>query len=127
MSVPGANTLVDVFRDADADAPAVDRDVDAWGDDVDTPRDDVPGGSTDEPFLSGVVAAIFVQQERVPVDGDLRTVLTVSGRVEPGTDVRRGDRLVDSDGAAYSVNYATEPKLGPNRPLYVHLDLTRVS
>lgn len=111
--VPGANALVDVLRDSVAD------DVDEYGDPMET-----VSGST---VLTGVPMAIFEESQRVPVDGDLRTVRVVRGRAPAGTDVRPGDRLQDADGALFSVTAVVEQKLNINRPLYVRVELVRTS
>ena len=113
MIVPGVNAVVDVLRDAAS------GDADGFGDEVET-------GST--AVLTGVPAFIFEESQQQPVDGDLRVIRMVRGRVAAGTDVRVGDRLRDGAGAVYSVTTVTEPQLGMNRPpLYRRLELMRSS
>lgn len=121
------NTTVDVFRDADADSPVADRDTDVFGDEVETPRDAVPGGSTDEPFLAAEPALIVSEAVVGVVDGNARTLRRPVARMRPGIDVRDGDRLVDADGAVYSVDTVQRPRFSPSRLLDVRLELTRVS
>jgi hypothetical protein len=121
------NTRVDVFRDADSSAPVVDRDVDPWGDEIETPRDDVPGGSTDEPLHAAEPALIVSESVNAGTDANPRVVRRPIARMRPDIDVREGDRLVDVDGAVYSVDTVTRPRFDLSRLLDVRLELTRVS
>lgn len=121
------NTRVDVFRDADSDAPAVDRDVDAWGDEIETPRDVVPGGSTDEPLLTGEPALIVSEAVNAGTDANPVVIRRPIARMRPDVDVREGDRLVDVDGVTYSVVTVTRPRFSLSRLLDVRLELSRTS
>lgn len=121
------NTVVDVFRDADADGAVVDRDVDPFGDEVETPRDAIPGGSTDEPYLTDEPALIVSEQIVGMVDGNARTIRRPIARMRPEIDVRAGDRLRDPDGVIYTVNTVERPRFSPTRLLDVRLELTRAS
>lgn len=115
------NTYVDVFRDADADSPTGERDVDAYGDEVDTPR------SADAPFLAREPALIVSEQILAASDGNVRTVRRPIARMRPDLDVRAGDRLRDLDGSFYSVETVQRPRFSPTRLLDVRLELTRTS
>lgn len=121
------NTFVDVFRDADADASVADRDVDVFGDEVETLRDATPGGSTDEPLLVAEPMLIVSEAVNAGTDASPRVVRRPIGRARPDLDVRAGDRLVDVDGAVYTVDSVTRPRFSPTRLLDVRLELTRAS
>lgn len=73
-----ANAVVSVMRG---------ERVDEFGDTV----------NVDIPVVQGVVAAIFEQTRRrfLPAENEVRVVRTVSGRLPAGTDLRKGDRLLD--------------------------------
>lgn len=119
-------TVIDVFRDADATAPAGSEDRDVFGDEVETPRQ-TDLDPDDDPYLDGVPASIIEQTRRVPdvTSGDLRTVRFVVGRASHGLDIRRGDIVLDrSDGARYRVDAVASPQ-NPAMPLDLRFDLTR--
>lgn len=128
-----ATTTIDVFRDVDAAATPdpLDSDVDPFGDEVETPRADTADDADldPDPHLRKLPASIIEQTRRPfdPTAGDLRTVKFVVGRVTSGTDIRRGDIVVDrKDGGRYRVNDAVQPQNMAMR-LDLRLDLVRVN
>jgi hypothetical protein len=118
---------VDVYRDADAAAPPSSRDRDEFGDELETPRDAVPGGSTDEPYLTAVPMWIAEQDQRIPVDDDLRLVRLLLARVAGGTDIRPGDRLRTADDQWFAVTSARQPKWSRFRLPDLRLELSRTT
>ena len=63
------------------------------------------------PHLTGVLISILEQGRaaRDPVDTIPRTVRYITGRVTHGTDIRKGDRLVDDGGVTYTVASTHQP------------------
>lgn len=128
-----ATTTIDVYRDVDAASSpdTTDADLDAFGDEIETPRPDTAGDADIEPdpLLRAVPASIIEQTQRAPdpSSGDLRAVRAITGRVGGEVDVRTGDRIRDRlDGGWYSVDATTRPQ-NPAGLLDLRLELTRVS
>lgn len=103
---------VDVFRDT------VTTDRDEFGDDVET---------VNPPVHVGVPVWISEQEQRIPVDGDLRLVKVLLGRAAGGTDIRAGDRLRSAGGDWFAVTSATQPGWSRFRPPDLRLELTRTT
>lgn len=106
--------VVDVLRDA------VTTDTDEFGDPIE--------GS--DVHLAAVDAAITEMTQKVPVDGDLRTVRVMVGWLPAELDVRTGDRIrVPAGTGPGRVIYGVEAVTQPIRTglLDLRLDLTRSS
>lgn len=117
-----ATTTVDIYRDADADAPESEQIRNPYGDEIET--DATPTNGTETPVYIDVPASIIEKSQRVRDDsGGLRPVRYVVGRVHSGVDVRERDRLHDHrDGAWYSVEGVAQPQ-SPMMTLDVRLEL----
>jgi hypothetical protein len=101
---------MDLFRDADTD------DRDRYGDETETGP---------EPLRTAVPVWIAEQEQRVPIDGDLRLVTFLLGRAAGGTDIRPGDRLRSPTGEWYAVQSVTRPRWSRFRPADIRFELTR--
>jgi hypothetical protein len=127
-----ATTIVDVYRDANAPDPGTGEggDVDAWGDEIETPAPDTSADTdTDpDPYLRGIPASIIEQTQRVRDDaGGLRPVRFVVGRVSGRSDVQSGDRIRDRKNGAWYAVTATDQPQSPVIELDLRLELSRVS
>lgn len=127
-----ATTIVDVYRDTNAPNSGTGEggDVDAWGDEIETPAPDTSADTdTDpDPHLRGIPASIIEQTQRVRDDaGGLRPVRFIVGRVSGRSDVQSGDIIRDrKDGSTYAVT-ATDKPQNPVIELDLRLELTRTS
>lgn len=110
--IAAATTVIDVWRDTDAD-----------DDDYDEIED------PDEAVISGEPASIIERTQRAPDvgSGDLRAVRANIGRVRGDLDVRQGDRIYDQrSGFWYAVTSTSRPQ-NPAMLLDLRLELTRTA
>lgn len=113
--IASATTIIDVFRDPTPDDIPDDAATtyDAWGNEIETPRDAGDPALADDPYLKGVFASIIEESRRIPdpTTGDLRLVRYLVGKVSGGTPIEAGDIVQDrADGVRYAVRSISQKK-----------------